>query len=371
MSSRGAGSIALSTAEARRLAIAAQGFGARPSTPSIAHIRKLAERVLAFQIDSVNVLVRAHYVPPFARLGPYRMDALDTLAYRKRELFEYWGHAACLLPVSLYPLLRYRMHADETREYMRSDRGAYMTKVYDEVAERGPITAGELSEPGQRSGKWWGWGDGKRTLEHLYNAGLVAIADVAGSSGLYDIAERVIPPAALDAPAPPREEAMKQLIVLGAKACGVGTATDSAATCTFDGWRDRPVASRGGSGRRKRVDGRRCERAREADREASRVGTGRRGTAAAAGVDGWKEPAYLRPAHASARTIDARALVTPFDSLVWDRRRIDRLFGMKYTIEHYTPEPQAGLRLLRLPVPARRHAGRALRPQGRPPAQAC
>src|SRR5205807_4205044 len=159
-------SITLSQPEARRLALASQGFGPRPEKPTIGHVRKLAARLYAFQIDSVNVLVRAHYVPAFARLGPYPMDALDTLVHRKRELFEYWGHEACLLPLSLYPLLRYRMHkhTEPTQEYMRSEPGAYMAKVYDEVAGRGPITASELSNPGERSGGgwgWWGWGNGK------------------------------------------------------------------------------------------------------------------------------------------------------------------------------------------------------------------
>src|SRR5947208_14805571 len=115
--------VALSLIEARRLAVASQGFGTRPPSPSVARLRKLASRLHAFQIDSVNVLVRAHYVPAFARLGPYRMDALDSLAYRKRELFEYWGHEGCLLPIALYPFLRYRMHGEQTVEYMRSQRG--------------------------------------------------------------------------------------------------------------------------------------------------------------------------------------------------------------------------------------------------------
>src|SRR5215471_9488934 len=116
--------LTLSLPEARRLAVASQGFGIRPARPSVAHLRNLAARLHAFQIDSVNVLARAHYVPAFARLGPYRMDALDSLAYRERELFEYWGHAACLLPISLYPLVRYRMqkHAEKTQAYMRSAR---------------------------------------------------------------------------------------------------------------------------------------------------------------------------------------------------------------------------------------------------------
>src|SRR5215471_798934 len=137
----------LSLAEARRLAIASQGFGRRPVSPTLGHLRKLATQIHAFQIDSVNVLVRAHYVPAFARLGPYPMDALDMLTYRKRELFEYWGHAACLLPMRLFPLVRYRMQADRTREYIASERGTYVAQVYAEVGERGPIAAGDLSNP--------------------------------------------------------------------------------------------------------------------------------------------------------------------------------------------------------------------------------
>src|SRR5215470_6592313 len=127
-------SITLSLPEARRLAVAAQGFGPRPSRPSVGSLRKLAARLYAFQIDSVNVLARAHYVPAFARLGHYPIDALDSLAYSKRELFEYWGHEACLLPISLYPLFRYRLnkHAERTQQYMRSERGSYMAKVYAE-----------------------------------------------------------------------------------------------------------------------------------------------------------------------------------------------------------------------------------------------
>ncbi len=289
----------------------------------------------AFQIDSVNVLVRAHYVPAFARLGPYPMDALDALAYRTRELFEYWGHAACLLPISLYPLLRYRMRTEQTQEYMRSERGAAMAQVYAEVAERGPIAAAELANPGKRSGHWWGWGTGKATLEYLYDAGLVAIAGRRGFERLYDVAERVIPQAARTAPAPPREEAMKQLICLGAKACGVGTFGDITDYFRTDGWRDRmpPEAwwerPTGTVGRRARPIARRLV--------AELVEEGR---LLAAQVVGWKEPAFLYPGARVPRTLEARALVTPFDSLVWERSRMERLFGMKYTIELYTSLPR-------------------------------
>src|SRR5262249_16790775 len=152
------------------------------------------------------------------------------LAYRTRELFEYWGHAACLLPIALYPLLRYRMdkHREVTEAFMRTARGADMAKAYAEVAERGPLSAGQLSNPGKSTGNWWGGSAGKATLEHLFDAGLLAIAGRRGFERQYDVADRVIPRTALDAPVPPREEAMKQLILLGARACGVGTLVDLA-----------------------------------------------------------------------------------------------------------------------------------------------
>ena len=325
-------SITLSLPEARRLAIASQGFGPRPDRPTIGHVRKLAARLYAFQIDSVNVLARAHYVPAFARLGPYRMDTLDALAYRKRELFEYWGHAACLMPISLYPLMRYRMHTEQAQEYMRSKRGANLAKVYAEVADRGPLAVAELSNPGKATGKWWGWSDGKEALEYLYDSGLVAIAGRRGFQRLYDVSERVIAPAALDAPAPSREEAMKQLICLGAKAHGVGTFGDIVGYFKTDEWHDRRPPepwwerSKGADAQRAKPIAKRlvAELAEEGRLQPARV-------------EGWTEPAYVHPGVRIPRTVHARALVTPFDSLVWERKRIERLFGMRYRIELYTP----------------------------------
>lgn len=334
--------ITLSLPEARRLAVAAQAFGPKPARPTTAHLRRLAAHLHAFQIDSVNVLVRAHYVPAFARLGPYPVETLDALAYERRELFEYWGHAACLMPVSLYPLLRYRMdkHREQTQAYMRSRRGAYMAQVYAEVAERGPLAAAELSNPGKRSGSWWGWGKGKAALEHLYHAGFIAIAGRRGFERRYDLIERVIPRAVLDAPAPPREEAMKHLICLGAKACGVGTLRDIAGYFEVDGWYDRlPVAwwwdrSGGRTGRAKPLVGR---------LGAELVEEGR---LLPARVEGWKDPAYVHPDARVPKSVDVRGLVTPFDSLVWAhgqgvengiRGRVHRLFGMQYTLEIYVP----------------------------------
>jgi uncharacterized protein YcaQ len=268
------------------------------------------------------------------------MEALDRLAYREHELFEYWGHEACLLPISLYPLVRYRMHkhTERTQEYMKSKRGSYMAKVYSEVAERGPITAAQLTNPGKRSGGWWGWwgsGNGKATLEHLYDAGIVAIAGRRSFERLYDITERVIPKNALEAPVPRREEAMKQLICLGAKAYGVGTFADITGYFNIDGWRDRmPPGPRWAwakppKGRRSMPITKRLVTELVEEKRLLPVH-----------VQGWKEQAYLhRQAHIP-RSADARGLVTPFDSLVWERSRMERLFGMKYTIEMYTPPPK-------------------------------
>ena len=329
--------VTLSLAEARRLAVASQGFGERPSRPTATHLRKLASRVHAFQIDSVNVLVRAHYMPAFARLGPYPTDMLDSLAYSRRELFEFWGHEACLMPLSLYPLVRYRMdkHVGRTRDYMKSARGVYMARVYDEVAERGPLGASNLSDPGKRSKGWWSWwgsGNGKATLEHLYDAGLVAIAGRRRFERLYDLAERVIPRAALEAPAPPREEAMKRLICLGAESVGIGTLGDLTGYFNIDGWRDRLPAGPAWTWRKTSRGSRTKPIVKRLVAELVEEGR-----LQPAQVERWKEPAYLHPKAKIPRDGHACALVTPFDSLVWERERIDRLFGMKYTIEIYTP----------------------------------
>jgi uncharacterized protein len=226
-------------------------------------------------------------------------------------------------------------HAEWTRSYMQSKQGTYMARVYAEVAERGPIPAGELSDPGKRSSGWWGWwgsGNGKATLEHLYDAGLVAIAGRRGFERLYDITERVIPRTTLAALSPPREEAMKRLICLAVEACGVGTADDIVRYLDVDGWRDRlppgPLweISKGPRGWRDKSIAKRLvsELVEEARLRPVRV-------------EGWKEQAYLPPRVRVPKTVAARALVTPFDSLVWERSRMYRLFGMKYSIEMYVP----------------------------------
>ena len=327
--------IELSLPEARRLAVASQGFGRQPAQVAAEDVLDLARQIHAFQIDSVNVLIRAHYVPAFARLGAYRQADLDELVYERRELFEYWGHAACLLPVSLYPLLRYRMNEEYMRGYMETERGAYFKRVFLEVQERGPLATADLSDPGRRAGKWWGWGQGKLALELLLMSGVLAVAGRRSFERRYDLRERVIPAAALEAPAPPREESMKQLICLGARACGIGTLGDIAGYFYVDGWGDRTPLARhlgepapDGGWRTKPIAKRLA---------AELVESGR---LVPCRVEGWKEAAYLHPGTEPAAAVNASALLTPFDSLVWERSRIDRLFGMKYTIEIYTPAPK-------------------------------
>jgi uncharacterized protein YcaQ len=222
--------VELSVDEARRLILGAQGFGPRPAKVALGQVKRLASKIHALQIDSVNVLARAHYLPAYSRLGPYPTSSIDTLAYKRGDLFECWGKAACLFPISLYPLFRYRMDAVRARGpwgpgRLRPD-DAYTEKVYNEVAERGPITTSELSNPGERRGKWWGWNAGKIALEHLFNSGLLAIAGRRGFTRLYDITERVIPREVLDADYPDAEKARKQLILLSAKAQGLATVPD-------------------------------------------------------------------------------------------------------------------------------------------------
>ena len=330
--------ITLPLAEARRLAVAAQGFGPKPAKASIAHVRKLASRIHAFQIDSVNVLARAHYVPAFARLGPYPVAALDELAYQRRELFEYWAHAACLLPLSLYPLLRFRMdrHRDWMERYLRSTRGAFMAKCLAEVAERGAIAAGDLSEGGRSKGSWWGWSAGKAAMERLFDAGFLAIAGRRGFERLYDLTERVVPAEIRRIPAPTREEAVKELLCLSAGAQGVGTGADLASYFYIDGYLDRS-ASVPRWARRRLGKGTTAGKRQKPVAKRALLELVEEGRLVEVRVEGWKDPAYMLAGTRPPKRAEARGLVTPFDSLVWDRARLKRLFGMQYTIEIYTP----------------------------------
>ncbi len=292
-------------------------------------MRKLAARLHAFQIDSVNVLVRAHYMPAFSRLGPYPMKALDALAYEKRELFEYWGHAACWLSMQHYPLFRWRMEMAHSPEFWggRSPRvRTFVEAVYEEVATHGPMGAGKISIGGKGTGNWWGWSDGKRAIEALFRMGRVAVAGRKNFERLYDITERVIPAEMLAAPVPPIDEAKKQLLVLATKAHGIGTAADIAGYFQLENWWDRPRVSNG-----KREKSQLPRFVQElVDEGRLLVGT----------VEGWDKPAYTVPGAKVPRPVNARALVSPFDPLMWERKPTQRIFGFDYKIEIYVPAPK-------------------------------
>lgn len=317
----------LSAAEARRAALAALGFAERkPSRAGLAHVRATAARLGAIQIDSVNVLARAHYLPTFSRYGPYPPSALDDLAHTRRELFEYWGHAACFLPMDVYPLMRWRM-ANQRENWATLSRKQrdFIDAVHREVTERGAIAASELSRGGKSTGPWWGWSNGKEALELLLSQGRVAIAGRRHFERLYDLPERVIPPDVLQSADLPAADAKKALLVRAARAMGVGTAKDVAQYFHIDAWWDRQSPN-----------GRRAPATTQVlFDELLDEGRLQRVT-----VEGWKQPAYAVPELRVPRAIDVRAIVSPFDPLMWERKWTKAVFGFAYQIEIYVPAPK-------------------------------
>ena len=319
--------VELSADDARRLALSSLGLGAkRPVRAGVTHVRATVGRLSAIQIDSVNVLTRAHYLPTFSRYGPYPTRALDTLAHGKRELFEYWGHAACFLPIDLYPLMRWRMQNQCVAWCgVSAKQKRYMEAVHQEVVERGPIAAGELSMGGKSTGPWWGWSKGKHALELLFRQGRVAVAGRRNFERLYDIPERVIPRAILEAGDVAPSEAKKALILRAARAMGVGTAKDIAQYFHIDAWWDRLSVK----GRRApvKIDVLFDELVEEGRLERVRV-------------HGWKVPAFIVAGARIPKFIDARAIVSPFDPVLWERKWTKAVFNFDYQIEIYVPGPK-------------------------------
>jgi uncharacterized protein YcaQ len=313
----------LSLAQARRVALAAQGFADPPpggGAPTGRSVTRLFDRVGIVQIDSVNVLSRAHYLPLFARVGPYDRALMDRPAhYAPRRLFEYWGHEASLIPVALQPLLRWRMEraADDAWGGMRRiqrERPELVAQVLEEVRASGPVPASEVleHERPKRTGPWWDWSDVKRAFEWLFWSGQVTSARRRGFERLYDLPERVLPAEVIKTPTPPIDEAQRGLLRVAARSLGVGTARDL---------RD-------------------YFRLPAEDVKARLPELVESGDLLEVEVEGWRQPAYLDPAARLPRRVRARALVGPFDSLVWERDRTERLFGFRYRIEIYVPAPQ-------------------------------
>ena len=307
----------LSAAAARRIALGAQGFADPRPTGAVTarHLKRALERMSILQLDSVNVVCRSHYLPMLARLGPYPRHQLDRFLYRSGHSFEYLSHEASITAQDLHPLLRWRMTRSRWRraEAMERDLPGYVQAVLDEVAVDGPLSVKGLTDPGVRTGPWWGLSKGKVALEWLYVSGRLAIAERTPSFvTVYDLPERVIRPEVLARPDVEEAEAQRELLVLGARSHGIGTAADLADYFRLTMPVARPLL-------------------------ADLVAAGRLEQVA---VAGWSEPAYLHPEARRPRSISGRALLSPFDPVVWFRPRAERLFGFRYRIEIYVPEAE-------------------------------
>jgi uncharacterized protein len=314
----------ISAAAARRIALAAQGFNdPQPSgRVDVRHVRRVMDRIHVLQLDSVNVFCRSHYLPIFARLGPYPREMLDSLTAHhrgpvRRELVEYWAHQAALIPVEIHPLFRWRMRLHTADGWpalarVQRDNPRLVAELLDRMATAGPMRAGETGFPRpNRPGEMWNWHEGKVALEHLFFTGRVMASRRVNFERWYDLAEHVLPLEMRAVPTLPEADQHRELVRRAARACGVGTVADVA-----DYFRMLQGPTRAALG--DLLDS---------------------GEVRLVEVEGWEAPAYLWAAAARPRRLRARALLSPFDSLVWCRPRTERLFGFHYRIEIYVPAP--------------------------------
>ncbi|BCJ54804.1 hypothetical protein Asp14428_62790 [Actinoplanes sp. NBRC 14428] len=313
----------LSVAQARRIALAAQGFTdpVPGGATDLRHLRRVLRRLHLIQMDSVNVLQRAHYMPLYSRLGPYAPGLLERAAYRApRELFEFWGHEASLITVDLQPLFRWRMerardHAWGGMVRVATQEPELVERVLADVRDRGPLTAAQIEHDVPRTKDHWGWNWSavKQALEWLFYTGQVTAAERTTSfARRYDLPERVLPRQVLEAPTPAPEDAFRALVEMSARAMGV------AAEAELRDYFRLPVA------------GFRRALAELVEDKVLLPVT----------VKGWKNLTYLHHEARLPRWVRAATLVSPFDPLIWERARTERLFDMNYRIEIYVPAAQ-------------------------------
>ena len=307
----------LSLAQARRIALAAQGFDGARRNDSVGtdELSGIVDRLGLIQLDSVNVVVRSHYMPFFSRLGPYDRPLVERMAFDERRHFEYWAHEASLLPIRMHSLLRHRMRTAVPRwraKRLIEEAPGYLDTVLEEVREKGSICVSDLDDPGERKGPWWGYSDGKTALEWHFLTGTLTTSTRCNFTRYYDLTERVIPSEVLAQDDVDEEDANRQLMLLAARCHGVGTAKDLA-----DYFRMRPADAR--AGLQDIIDS---------------------GHVREVAVEGWKQPAYLHSEAVDPGEIRGETLLTPFDPVVWERDRTERLFDFKYRIEIYVPEPK-------------------------------
>ena len=309
----------LSRKQARRIALAAQGFkDPRHTAPTMRTFNRTLARTGVLQVDSVNVLQRAHYMPLFSRMGPYDTELLHRASEKApRRMVEYWAHVQAFMPVDLWPVMQHRMST------YRASRGKWWGGVPDdvlvvllaEVTERGASTARDLEalvSTGPRDKQHWGWNwsEARKGLDYLFMVGDVAIAGRTSQFEVrYDLPERVIPADVLALPTPSIEEAERELVRRAAVSHGVATSK-----CLADYYRTRQTPV-------KRVVEELVEE----------------GELIPVRIEGWNKQAYLHRDAALPRKVEARALLSPFDPVVWERERTERLFDFFYRIEIYTP----------------------------------
>lgn len=311
------GQAALSAGQARRIALAAQGFGRPRAAVGTRQLNLALQRLAVLQLDSVNVFERSHYLPLFARLGGYDKALLDRLVFSRRgDYLEYWAHQASIVPLAEWPLWgwRRRFYAERSaRETAWAAQNAPMIDfVRSALADHGPMTAGQVDHAeNRRTGPWWGWSDVKTALEVMFMRGEVVSAGRRNFERSYELAERRIPVGLLEQEVP-ESDAIRELVLTSARALGIGTVRDIA-----DYYRLAQAATR-----------------------TAILDLVEEGELQPVTVQGWNRPAYLHRAARIPRRVEAVALLSPFDPIVWERERTLRMFGFHYRIEIYTPAPK-------------------------------
>ncbi len=309
--------IELSVAQARRIALAAQGFADPRPTGRVdrRHVRKVLDRVGLIQIDSVNVLVRSQELPLFARLGPHPRDLIPKML-ASGELFEFWAHEASLLPIETLPWYRWQMDTGQIRwsgiRRMAEDHPEVVDRIHAQVAERGPIAASDIANRAGKTGPWWGWDDTQRAFAVLFAQGKISARRRANFEREYDLLDRMLPVEHVSAPGLSEHESRRSMILQAAQSLGVATVADLCDYYRLNVPATRPIVA---------------ELVEE-------------GLLQPAQVAGWTKPAVMHPEARRPRRVQARALLSPFDSLIWNRDRAERLFGFRYRIEIYVPAPK-------------------------------
>jgi uncharacterized protein len=308
----------LTLPQVRRAALRASGLlRPRPDRVDVRHLRRVLDDLDVVQLDSVNVLTRAHELPFWSRLGPYDTEVLRRWLWLSREAHECWAHVASIMPMGAEPFLRFRherfRHPWESVQQLVEQDPDAVARIEEAIRTNGPLTVSDLDHAGQRSGHFWGWNVGKHVLHWLFLSGRTAVHERTPSFvAAYAPRAEVVPSHVLDAPTPPADEAHEVLVARALRAQAVGTVDDLADH----------------------------HRLKLRDTRAALDRLFARGRAVPVRVQGWDDDAWADPDLVVPRQASARALVSPFDPIAWYRARLERLYDFHYRIEIYTPAPK-------------------------------